>query len=149
VRKSLEQLGCELKIRVHGCRLLALAFTRVRSDVAIKRGIDLTTIEELRQIFERMNFALLQIGWRAQQHCQSNQTNKHCKGRDTADPTRLHGKTPIHISTVIKRNSAIPVMDCDRGIETRSSTWRFMFGSSLFRSWRPPRQLRCRNRLAV
>jgi hypothetical protein len=31
--------------------------------VAIKRGIDLATVEELCQVFERMNFALLQIGW--------------------------------------------------------------------------------------
>ena len=31
--------------------------------MAIKRGIDLTTIKKLCQIFERMNFALLQIGW--------------------------------------------------------------------------------------
>jgi len=62
VRESLEQLGCELKIRVHGRRLLAPAFSYARPDVAIKRGIDLTTIKELSQVFERMNFALLQIG---------------------------------------------------------------------------------------
>ena len=53
----------ELKIRVHGCRLIAPAFSYVRPDVAIKRGVDLTTIKKLGQIFERMNFALLQIGW--------------------------------------------------------------------------------------
>jgi acetyltransferase-like isoleucine patch superfamily enzyme len=62
VRKSLEQLGCELKIRVHGYRLLTPAFSYIRPDVAIKRGIDLATIEKLCQVFERVNFALLQIG---------------------------------------------------------------------------------------
>jgi hypothetical protein len=31
--------------------------------VAIKRGIDLTTIKKLCQVLKGMNFALLQIGW--------------------------------------------------------------------------------------
>jgi hypothetical protein len=61
--EALEQFGCELKVWVHGRRLLAPAFSHVRPDMAIERSIDLTTIKKLRQIFQGMNFALLQIEW--------------------------------------------------------------------------------------
>jgi hypothetical protein len=48
---------------LHGRCLFTPAFSYVRPDVAIKRGIDLATIEERREVFKRMNFALFQIGW--------------------------------------------------------------------------------------
>src|SRR5215471_18559636 len=59
--ETLIQLGRELEIAVYGAGLFAPILPHMRPDMAVKRGVDLAAIEELRQIFERMELTSFKI----------------------------------------------------------------------------------------
>jgi hypothetical protein len=63
MRKALKKFGREQEFWVHRNGFSAPVFAHIRPDMAVKRGIDLTAIDELRQIFQRMDLPFLQIGW--------------------------------------------------------------------------------------
>src|SRR5262245_32051997 len=62
MRESLKQLGRELEAGIDGRSFFAPTFTDIGANVAVKTGVDLAAIEELGQIFERMELAPLQVG---------------------------------------------------------------------------------------
>jgi hypothetical protein len=57
----LEKFCRELKGRIHMRYFLAPGFSYVRTDVTIETGVDLAAIDELSQVFQRVDFAFLQV----------------------------------------------------------------------------------------
>src|ERR1051326_9045227 len=63
MRKALKQFGGEVEIRIDCYSSPAPVFSDIRPDVPVKRSIDFTAIDELCQIFKRMDLLFLEIAW--------------------------------------------------------------------------------------
>src|SRR5215471_20924662 len=61
MRKGSVQLRGELEPRIHGSNFATPDLCEFRSDRTVKRCIDLDYVEELRHVFEGMNFARRQV----------------------------------------------------------------------------------------
>src|SRR6185312_4470134 len=61
--EALVELGGKQEVGINLGGLVAPAFADVGPDVSVEAGVDLTAIKELRQVFKRVNLALLQVRW--------------------------------------------------------------------------------------